>query len=354
MSEIFFLPLKQKYNDMDFLELPKLQELPDYKAKHYEYDKYLDEPLLDYVWKIADNFFPDYDGEVYSPSITPVIFANRYIESKLTDEEKYARYMEIYPNTTLDSAKEYYSSRTELDTSFKDKFLKSREVLNTIKAFNLDLDKFWYLLLFVNDLVEDSCTDAPKLGLSEFEKVDEMTEKILEATEIIVKKNGRENYRTQDEYTLSILKASVNYFIKIYNDIIENSKNREELNVRLKELGIDRTINNDFPIKFEETITLNKSQRTRLFAEFFQYFLKDIKADRELMGRHTTREDSTDKLLFISRLTYIVGLQDKDYYERLILKEGKYVANRKLSNLLSRYRNKPLPHKTGRFYSGWY
>ena len=70
--------------------------------------------------------------------------------------------------------------------------------------------------------------------------------------------------------------------------------------------------------------------------------------------RQWAREDSTDKLLFISRLTYIVGLQDKDYYERHILKEGKYVANRKLSNLLSRYRNEPLPHKTGRFYSGWY
>ena len=41
MSEIFFLPLKQKYNDMDFQELPKLQELPDYKANRSEYDKYL-------------------------------------------------------------------------------------------------------------------------------------------------------------------------------------------------------------------------------------------------------------------------------------------------------------------------
>lgn len=331
------------------------QELPDYKAKHYEYDKYLDEPLLEYVWKVANKFFLEVYGEDdYGPSITPVIFANRYIVSRLTDEDKYARHLEIYPHATLDSAKEYYTSRTELDTSFKDRFLKSKEVLNTIKAFNLDLDKFWYLLLFVNDLVNDCCLNAPGHGQSEVEKVDEMTEKILEATEIIVKKNGRENYRTQDEYTLSILKASVNYFIKTYNDIIENSKNREELKIKLEELGLNRIIRDGNPILFEEKLSLDKSQRTRLFAEFFQYFLKDIKADRELMGIHTTKEDSIDKLLFISRLTYIVGLQEKDYYERLILKEGKYVANRKLSNLLSRYRNKPLPHKTGRFYSGWY
>ena len=340
---------------MDFQELPKIQELPDYKANRSEYDKYLDEPLLEYVWKVANKFFLEVYGEDdYGPSITPVIFANRYIVSRLTDEDKYARHLEIYPHATLDSAKEYYSSQTELDTSFKDKFLKSREVLNTIKAFNLDLDKFWYLLLFINDLVKDCCIDAPGHGQSEVEKVNEMAEKILGSTEIIVKKKGEKDYKTQDEYTLSILKASVKLFIKTYNDIIENSKNREELNARLKELGIDRTINDGVPIKFEEKVSLDKSQRTRLFAEFFQYFLKDIKADRELMGIHTTKEDSIDKLLFISRLTYIVGLQEKDYYERLILKEGKYVANRKLSNLLSRYRNKPLPHKTGRFYSGWY
>lgn len=279
---------------MDFQELSKLQELPDYKANRSEYDKYLDEPLLDYVWKIADKFFPDYDGEDFCTSRTPVIFANRYIASRLTDDEKYTRYLEIYPTATLDSAKEYYSSRTELDTSFKDKFLKSREVLNTIKAFNLDLDKFWYLLLFVNDLVKDCCIDAPGHGQSEVEKVNEMAEKILGSTEIIVKKKGEKDYKTQDEYTLSILKASVKFFIKTYNDIIENSKNREELNARLKELGIDRTINDGVPIKFEEKITLEKSHKTRLFAEFFQYFLKDLKADKKLMGIRTTSEDSTD------------------------------------------------------------
>jgi hypothetical protein len=330
------------------------QELPDNKARYSDYYKYIDEPLLEYVWKIANGFYPDYDGEDYGPSFTPVIFANRYIETKLNDEEKYARLQEINPFWSLETIKEYYSSRTKLDTSFKDKFLDSKEVLNTIKAFNLDLNKFWYLLLFVYDLVEDCCTNAPEHGQSEIKKIDEMAEKISESTEIIAKRNGKKHYETNDEYTLSILKASVNYFIKTYNDIIENSKNREERNARLKELGINKTIQDVATIKFEEKITLNDSHKIRLFTEFFQYFLKDLKADRKLMGIHTTSEDSTDKLLFISRLTYIVGLQDETYYKRLILKDGKYVANRKLSNLLSRYRDEPLPQKTGRYYSGWY
>ena len=87
----------------------EIQELPDYKAYRSEIDKYLDEPLFEYVWKVADMFMPDYDGEERCPSRAPVIFANRYIESRLTDEEKYARYLDMYPTDNLESAKEYYS-----------------------------------------------------------------------------------------------------------------------------------------------------------------------------------------------------------------------------------------------------
>ena len=60
------------------------------------------------------------------------------------------------------------------------------------------------------------------------------------------------------------------------------------------------------------------------------------------------------KLLFISRLTYIVRLQGKEYYKRyMVNNEGNYVANRKLSNLLNRYKDEELPHLTGRIYTGY-
>ena len=336
---------------MDFQELPKIQELPDYKPNRYGFDKYENEPLLAYVWKVENGYINNGD-DCRSP-IELAIFVNRYIETKLTDEEKYTRHIEIYPSATLESAKEYYSERTKLDTSFKDKFFESKEVKNTIKAFNLDLDKFWYLLLFVKDYVDDCYTNAPKIGLSEVEKVNEMAEKILEATEIIVKKKGEKDYKIQDEYTLSILKYSVNYFIKTYN-IIENIENREELKIKLEELGLNRTIWDNNPILFEEKVSFENSHKIRLFADMFQYFLKDLKADKKLMGRHTTREDSTDRLLFISRLAYIVGYANEEYYERYVEnEERKLVPRNKLKNLLNKYKKKPLPPKNTRFYSIW-
>lgn len=100
------------------------------------------------------------------------------------------------------------------------------------------MEKFWYLLLFVNDAVEDVCTNGPTCELSETEKVDEMVAKLSEATELITRKNGRQNYDTKDVYTLSILKIALRHFINSYNDIVETSKSREELLARLNEIGV--------------------------------------------------------------------------------------------------------------------
>lgn len=330
----------------------EIRELPDYKARRYETEKYLDEPLLEYVWIVANHFFLEYDGQEPIESRRPIIFANRYIESKLSDEEKYLRYIEIYPDSTIESAKKHYAERTTLDTSFKEYFLTCKEVIKTLEVFHLDVDKFWYLLLFINDVVEDACTNAPTHGLSKIKKVNEMATSILEATKIRTEKNGRMNYETEDEYTLSILKSSLKYFIKTYNEILNISKDNEELKQKLQDLGI-QTISDYVPINFDEKITLEKSHKTRIFANLFQYFLENKEADPTLKINFTW-QDSTDKLVLISRLAHIVGLQGEDYYIRHKNKNGRLVLNRKLSNLLSRYKKEPLPPMTGRIYSGWF
>ena len=336
----------------------KIQDLPDHKAHYSEIDKYLDEPLLEYVWEVANNFLPvvDFDGEP-SESQAPIIFANRYIESKLTDEEKYARYIEFHPNETIDSAKEYYVTRAGLDTSFIDDFFDRKEVIKTLTAFHIDLEKFIYLRLFINDVVEDACTHPPKHTLSQIEKVNEMVKGISEATQIITKKNGRKNYETQDGFSLHVLSTSLSYFIKTYNSIVEDSDTYEECQAKLQELGLGGTFKNWRELIYDNDVTHDKSDITspkiRLFTKMFQYFLKNKEADPELK-LDFTRKDSVDRLLLISRLTYIVGLGGKEYYERHIMNDkGKYVANRKLSNLLSRYRNEPLPSTIGRIYRGY-
>ena len=39
----------------------EIEELPDLKVNWIESYKYLDEPLLEYVWEVANHFLPDYE-----------------------------------------------------------------------------------------------------------------------------------------------------------------------------------------------------------------------------------------------------------------------------------------------------
>lgn len=325
----------------------EIQALPDYKASNYEIEKYLDEPLLEYVWIVANKFKPDCDEQGIYPSIAPIIFANRCIESTLTDDEKYARYLEIYPHRDIECAKSHYSEEKPLDSSFLEKFFADEEIQKTLEAFSLDPVKFWYLLLFVNDLMEDTCTNAPSRETSEIDKINDMIEGVLEATELITKSNGRQNYETQDPLILSVVKASIQHFITTYNDIIDTSETREECKARLEQLGLRNTFTSRVAIIYNNKVTLEKSHKTRVFATLFKYFLRDKIANREVLKKSRLKI-STDKLLLISKLTYIVGIQGYDYYEPTINDKD----NRKLSNLLNRYKNETLPSLIGTIYSG--
>ena len=42
-------------------ELYQIEELPDFKVAWHESYKCLNEPLLEYVWEVANHFLPDYE-----------------------------------------------------------------------------------------------------------------------------------------------------------------------------------------------------------------------------------------------------------------------------------------------------
>ena len=54
-------------------ELHQIEELPDLKVAWHESHKCLNEPLLEYVWEVANHFLPDNEDV----STAPAIFANR-------------------------------------------------------------------------------------------------------------------------------------------------------------------------------------------------------------------------------------------------------------------------------------
>ena len=320
----------------------KIEELPDLKDNIEDYYEFHGVPLLDYVCDVADRFLPNLQQEHMIESKAPAIFCNRYFESKLSIEERYQRHKEFYIS---DESFEDYKSKDyrKLDDSFKERYLTNEDLQNTIEAFGLDVSKFWYLLLFVYDYIEDIGTNAPTIGKTVIEDINDFTAKLSEATSITLKKDNRKNYATESENTINFINAASQYYVKMYNSIVNADLTREDKLQQLKDIGLDSFISGRTMFDLKGSY-LDISYKKWKFAEIFQYFLEDKKATINPTKREKV---SKDKMIFISRLIYTVGYDGKRYNEEYDEDGNK---NRMLSNLLRRYSQEEFPTVIGHYY----
>lgn len=317
-----------------------IKELPDLKIGWWESYKCLDEPLLEYVWEVA-NHFVSYEGDI---SIAPAKFVNRYITSKLTPEENVLRLKEMGIDKSLDDF--IAPNFKKMDMSFKDRFLENEDLQNTIKAFGLDVSKLWYLLLFVHDYIEDFGTNAPSLKKSEVQDIGDFVDNLSDSTGIILINEGKKNFDTSEKKTIEFIQLALDYYIKTYNDIINQNLAQNDKLKLLKDIGLNHFLEHGQAIDFENQRTLEITFKKWKFADMFQYFLKDRKADKKKLSQENVKV-STDKMMFISRLIYTVGYDGKRYNEEYDPDGNK---NRKLSNLLRKYRNEDFPDFANHYY----
>lgn len=315
-------------------QLQLIEELPDLKIGWYESYKCLDEPLLEYVWEVANHFLPDYEDV----SSAPAIFANRYAERNLSDEERYERAKEM---KTFKGTLEEYKKREyrKLDDSFKEKFLSNEDLQNTIEAYKLDVSKFWYLLLFVYDFIEDIGTNAPIMGKSVLEDFATFLTKLCDASSITLKQGNKKSYYTEREDLINIIQIAIHHFSKSYTKIINSNKDRETKIEQLKEIGLKGFIDNSLLSKmdFKEKFSLDISHKKWKFTDMFLFFIENRKATTIPNKKVKV---SKDKMILISRLIYTVGYDGKRYNEEYDSENNK---NRMLSNLLRRYKNEKFP-----------
>ena len=315
-------------------QLQLIEELPDLKIGWYESYKCLDEPLLEYVWEVANHFLPDYEDV----SSAPAIFANRYAERNLSVEERYERSKEM---KTFKGTLEEYKKREyrKLDDSFKEKFLSNEDLQNTIEAYKLDVSKFWYLLLFVYDFIEDIGTNAPIMGKSILEDFATFLTKLCDASSITLKQGNKKSYYTEREDLINIIQIAVHHFSESYTKIINSNKDRETKIEQLEEIGLKGFIGNSLLSKmdFKEKFSLDISHKKWKFTDMFLFFIERRKATTIPNKKIKV---SKDKMMFISRLIYTVGYDGKRYNEEYDSEGNK---NRMLSNLLRRYKNEKFP-----------
>jgi hypothetical protein len=174
--------------------------------------------------------------------------------------------------------------------------------------------------------------------------INDFADKLSEATSITLKKDNRKSYAIDREDTIRIVQSAIQYYIKSYNEIIESDSSRKEIVEKLNNMG-GSLIDNLHPIDFKDKSTLDISYKKWKFAEIFLHFLKDRKAT---IPKNTVYNVSKDKMLFISRLIYVVGYDNKRYYDPYDKEEN---PNRMLSNLLRRYMKEESPPVIGLHYN---
>lgn len=327
----------------------EIEELPDLKIGWDKACEYQDVPLLDYVWEVANKFLPSAEdtdiGMIPTESIAPIIFANRYFERNLTIEERYerAKEMRLFKGT-LEKYKE--TSYRKLDDSFKEKFLTNEDLQNTIEAFGLDVSKFWYLLLFVYDFIEDIGTNAPTMDKSLLEDFAYFFVNLCDSTSITLKKGNKKSYSTEREGLIDVLQIAIFHFYETYCNIVKGEQDRETKIKQLKEIGLKGFIDNSLlsQMNFKEKSNLDISYKKWKFTEMFQFFLENRKAT---VKPNTRMKVSKEKMMFISRLVYTVGYHGKEYNDEYNEDGSK---NRMLSNLLRRYSKEEFPTVIGHYY----
>lgn len=321
-------------------QLQLIEELPDLKIGWCESYKCLDEPLLEYVWEVA-NHFVSYEGDI---SIAPAKFVNRYITSKLTPEENVLRLKEMGVDKSLEDF--IAPNFKKMKMSFKDRFLENEDLQNTIKAFGLDVSKLWYLLLFVYDYIEDFGTNAPSLKKSEVQDIGDFVDSLSNSSGITLINGKKKNFVTSEKKTIEFIQLALDYYITTYNDIINQNLLQKEKLKLLKEIGLNHFLEHGQAIDFENKTNLEITFKKWKFADMFQFFLKDRKADKKKLSQENVKV-STDKMMFISRLIYTVGYDGKRYNEEY---HSDCSKNRMLSNLLRKYKNEDFPDFANHYY----
>ena len=230
----------------------------------------------------------------------------------------------------------------EIDQSFKQKYLDSVEVQDTLRAFHLDAEKFWYLCLFIKDIVEgyaegiEAITPREEIiqlsTLLNTVDTDKENSKIcnMKSNALLSLKVGKETVKIDNYATLLLIKEALIDLIKSDWELLDD---------------------------FSHNMTkLHKSviYKVAWFNRFLSRFLKDKVADKAIYASKGSAI-STDKGLLISRMIFVLNISDDENFfdEYHKTEEGEVVKSDQLKGYLKRYKNVKLPaHQTRYFLQG--
>jgi hypothetical protein len=285
-------------------ELQKITDDLEGTFSYYSPDYY--DPLLEYVEPLANKYRP-----VNEEDVNCGFYVSR---------------------ATGDFVTRYLSD--QVDKRKLDKYLQAKEILDTIQALGYDIEKFWYLTLFILDYSTGACLNCFKQNSTPKENIDNLSKRMLQNIESIDLNKSR----------YADLKSPMRLVLEIdgkHKTVIEDTNSllyiAAMLTSGLEEFGENSNLNYSFTTmnhiikdgKFEfEYDTLSNSiliwHFAKMFIDFFE--LKPPVKGTSKKGSLI----SLNKKLLISRLIYIIGISKNESF---------YNSDETLKGYLKQYRD---------------
>ena len=242
--------------------------------------------------------------------------------------------LEYIINLAGEEVVSFYLRLSSIDTSRKQKYLDSEEVQDTLRAFHLDAEKFWYLCLFIKDVVEGYADGIDAVSpREEISQLVALLNKVksdfkrdgtysLKSNAMLSLKVDKETVKIENPLTLGIIKATLYKFLQTDNKLLDDS-------------SFNMTKIHKAPI-----------YKIALFNMLLKWFLKDKVADKAIYASNGNKI-SKDKSLLISRMIFILGISDDESF----FDEYKEDGSKKdyLKNYIKKYKNIEVPTYNSRY-----
>ena len=271
--------------------------------------------LLDYIGNIERIYISDYDDYKYRDSFN----ITKYYEGT----EEFKRFIEEYTEEELRLFDLRPGSATECTDIFtaryNDNLIKRKNIYDIYKKelgclvekLELDIDKFWYLTLFILDYCESIFYQGTTIKPTPLEQLRQLADKILDCEEEDVKltlKSGKIKLELDSPLALAALSMFINNSIKKLN-----SQQIKHLSKREYK---------------EETNVIKDSPIIVYFANMFLNFFntqEQILSIRKEGVKHTKTEmELVSKLIYLMRLSNNKNWNDIECeYLKAFLKQYK-------------------------------
>ena len=271
--------------------------------------------LMKYIGIIEDIYIPDFDNYEYRSNVSLCEASKEAIKEASNRIFGTTDCMIIF--------KDRYNKRLLTIQHLYDKYLKEREIQNLLQHFELDVDKFWLLLLFAFDYCENMFYQGITMKLNPIEQIEQliaMIDKSADDTMILNFKAGK-------------LKAEIDdtRAIRFIVDAIKKCASEADVEI-LKHLCRR--------IKADESEILKESPFIAFFANMLLCFFNmqpQIRNKRKAGTKHSLKE-----MELVSFLIYFTRISTNDKWLDI---ENEY-----LKAYLKQYKDYNYPNNTNNVY----